>query len=469
MPISPFLTGLEEDLLIDGTELIEVRGADGMRRAVPASRLLAAAAGGGGTIMGRMPSILIAASNSPAYVKDKADYVCTGVDDNLLIQSVIDGFPVMPNFERSKVLVSGGKYGFITLAPGKFVFSSALVIPAGSVIRIDGAGVSSWRPIDNKGSQYEGGTLIYSTNADGRAIFVPQYTGNRTDDGMSNTIPTSGVMLQDFEVVAANPVASTPSTNYVINLTGMTTGIIRNINVFADLTVNAEPRINGGIALGSGARTDRKTMAGIHSFFFRNVGILLNTTHLDASQLVAGNITGGTSPAAFQITPNQNMRLSNLHAFSANIGMKFSSGGEVMNIDSVMMESITNCVSLTRANTAGTIKIDKLYLNADTTFTGDVATGVQIGWLGGTLTGQDASAKRIRNGGTVTIPAGSTSAVIPHLLIASPLSWRASVRGGGTINTTSQADATNLTVTIPSQGSDTVIQWAATATIGEIA
>jgi len=415
-----------------------------------------------------MPEFLLAACNAPARVKAKADYVsaCDNHDE-VLIATALAACPALPQTIRSATYVTGGVTCYLQLSQGKFNLADTVTVTAGSVVKIKGVGVSSWRPIDTVGSQYEGGTLLYSSAPSGKALAFPQFTGVRSDTGATNTIPASGVTLEDFEIRVFNP--ATTQSVAALTLDGMTTGIIRNVNVFGDLTTNTQPRISMGVSIQAGARSDRKTLAGVHSFFFRDSAFNINTTHLDGSQLVGGAISGGTSPAAFQITANQNLRLFNLHAFSSGIGIKVS-GGEPLNIDSVMFESITTPVLVQDHTNSLSNRIGTVFLNSDVPWTGDITNFVQVGWLGGTKAGSGTAAtiRKIRNSGTATITAGQTSVVIPHQLIAAPLSYRAWPLGGGSTVLSVTVDATNETVSIPSAlGSDLIVGWSATATIGD--
>jgi hypothetical protein len=405
---------------------------------------------------GKVPEILIAPSNASARAKGRADYVCTGVDDQILIQSVIDGFPVLPQYVRSGVYVIGAKTGNIVLMAGIFRFSGPVVPPAGSVVVVRGEGVTSWRPIDPRPPQWEGGTMIYSASPTGKIWQYPQYIGNRVDTGVLNTIPTSGVWMRDIEMRIAN----TPATAGVaaLNLDGMTTGEVRNVNVFCDLDItdNTTPKITQGLSLSAGARSDRKTLAQVAVFGYRDAGFVLNTTHIDANQLVSGFITGGSSSCAFQIAGDQNLRLFNLHAFSASIGVKLS-GLSPIDIASIMFESVTTPVQMTTSRAP--VHIGTAVFNDSTPWVGDMATDVVVDnmqWKGHPTT-------LTRRAGIATIPAGQTTVTVLHDLIGAPrtpptTSTSIPVLVGVTY------DATSITFTLAAaQAGPVVVGWDAKA------
>lgn len=419
------------------------------------------AAGGVDARIGRATRLTIAPSNAPAWFKSRADYVLTGTDDNVVIQAIIDGLPTLPNFERSKVLVTGGKVGYLEFGPGQVFLTSPVTVPGGSTIAMRGAGVSSWRPIDVRPwNVYEGGTLFSVNSPTGQAFIYPQYTGNRTDTGVPNTIPASGVWFEDIEIRVFNPLAT--QNNACMNFDGMTTGAIRNVNVLCDNTTNATRRISQGVSLQAGARTDRKLLTGMHVFGFRDTGYIIATTHIDARQLVAGDISGGTSPCGFQLDVDQNCQFTNLHPFSSGIGLKLI-GTKAMKIDSVMFETLSNPVSVT-SGTNPPVTIGLVYLNSDTAWTNgttnvDLATKCDVE----TLIHYATPALRSRNRGTATIAAGATTVTVPHSLVAIPrtppvVSVSVPVAVGVTY------DATNITFTLPAtQGTATVIGWDARA------
>lgn len=413
----------------------------------------------------RGPRILIAAANAPASVKKRADIVCTGTDDNVLIQAALDGLPALPNYERSKVLVVGAKTGHIEFSEGQFNLSTAITVAAGFVGTIRGQGVSSWRPIDPAPLVWEGGTFFYSTDPGGKIWQFPQYTGNRTDTGVSNTIPASGLIFENIYGTAFNP--ATTQGNFAFNFAGMTTGIVRNTNAFADLSVNATSRIQGAFNFVAGARSDRKIVEGLNAAYFRDVGFTIDTTHFSGRQLVAAAIAGGTSPCGFQITPAQNMQLEGLHPFSCGIGAKIG-GDEPLHIASIMFESLSNPILLqTATNTA--ISIGTATFNSDVNWTGDITNKIRVERFAGTKAGTGATTKRIRNGGTATILAGQTSVTVDPQLIAAPLNYSARSLSGATAVTVS-ANPTGSAMVInvgTAPGADLLVSWSATATINE--
>ena len=410
-------------------------------------------------IIGRVPEIVIAASNSPSYIKARADYVCTGANDDIIINAAINALPKLAQTIRSQVYVVGGVTGRIYLAAGKYSISNRIIIPAGSVMVFEGEGCSSWRPIDPIDGTYEGGTMIYSTEVNGRVIDVPQYTGVRADTGATNTIPATGLNLRNLELRVFNPV--TTQNFYALTLDGVTTGSVENINVFSDLTVNATHRISGGVSFQAGSRSDRKFLKGMHSFGFRDYAFNLNTTHIDATQMVGGNISGGSSPCAFALTPNQNQRLENLHAFSSGTGVR-NFGGAVLDIGTIMFESLTTPLAV--SNPAYMTFVREAYFNSDVSWTGDIADSTKCSVWGRGTFNSGPSIKRINNFGTATVLNGQTSVIVAHNLIAAPIFADATAQGtGGTVKNVT-ADATNITINFASAATaDTIVWWQARA------
>lgn len=64
-------------------------------------------------------SLLVAASNAPDATKDRADFICTGIGDNMTIQAAIYALPADGEDRRGK----------IHLSEGDFMFSAAINVP----------------------------------------------------------------------------------------------------------------------------------------------------------------------------------------------------------------------------------------------------------------------------------------------------------------------------------------------------
>jgi len=404
---------------------------------------------------GRDSAILIAPADAPAYVKDRADVVLTGTNDASVINSVINNLPVLPNFERSKVLVTGAKYGFLRFAPGRVLLSEPIAPPAASVLRIEGAGLPSWRPIDTVQNAFEGGTQFYSTAPTGEIFLTSQYTGNRTDDGLSNTIPVMGLDLSHIDFRVFNP-ATTQSGKAAITLDGVTTGEVSRINVHADKSVNALARIPQGIRWSAGARTDRKAMRSIAVTDFRDAGVVTSTTHLHMELIAAARITDGTSSCGFQIAHDQDCTYEQLHAFSTGIGIK-ATGGQPLDIKSIHFESLSEPVRLNDAAAQALVnhRIQRCELNGDV----DWGTGyLSTNFIVDQVVKFNQPSLRTRNRIQITVAAGATSGSANHNLIAAPKSQNASARadiGSGNrawLTTTATQATVTLAAAAPAGG-----------------
>jgi len=403
---------------------------------------------------GRDGAILIAPADAPAYVKDRADVVLTGTNDASVINSLINNLPVLPNFERSKVLVTGAKYGFLRFAPGKVLLSEPIAPPSASVLRIEGAGLPSWRPIDRLYG-YEGGTQFYSTAPTGEIVATTQYTGVRTDDGTTDTIPVMGLDLSQIDFRVFNPL-TTQSGKAAINLDGVTTGDVTRINVHADKNTNATARIPQGIRWSAGARTDRKTLRSVGVHGFRDAGVVTSTTHLHMELIAAAQITDGTSSCGFQIAHDQDCTYEQLHAFGTGIGIK-ATGGLPLDIKSVHFESLAEPVRLNDAASQALVnhRIQRCELNGDV----DWGTGyLSTNFIVDQVVKFNQPSLRTRNRIQVTVAAGATSGSANHNLIAAPKSQNASARadiGSGNrawLTTTATQATVTLAAAAPAGG-----------------
>lgn len=384
------------------------------------------------------PSLIIAPANAPDYAKRLANYVLPGTDDDVIIQDIIDNFPTYADVVRSAENISGGRYGSIQFTEGLIHFGNHVVVRADSVIAIRGIAPTSWRSIDPAGHQYEGGTMIYSTDPAGKIL---QYPLNST----TNT-PTCGIYLENIEMRVFNPL--TTQNNAALLLAGMAHGIIRNVKVLADRSTNSTRRIGKGIDLTAGARSSMKFLQNVDVAGFRDAGFVVSTTHLTMERCTAAGVGDGSSPCGFQIQGDFNNAYRNLHAFSTGIGIKYPSQYP-MDIESVAFESLTNPVLLQHASKPA-LRFGLVHLNHDTSWTGDLANYCEVERL--RWAGAGSPGARVRTRVVVTVPDGQTSGSAAHSLIAAPRA------NGLTCSPTAEpssqywvtADATNVTVTMAS-------------------
>lgn len=362
-------------------------------------------------------------------------------DDAPAIQALINNLPAAPTMSRGGHTVSGGVMGWILFPPGKYLINTAITVPAASIIRITGAGVSSWIPIDPVGQAYQGGTLIYSMDPTGAIWNFPTYSG-----GFSAT----GIELTDIEFRVFNPPSFQSTTALVLD--GMITGIVENINILADLTTNASQNIAIGISLQPGALSARKIIMGINCYNFHTFGLIVNTTHILGENLDCGNIAGDTFSNCFQFQGDNDMFLAGLHCFSANYGIVVTNTSIVpLFVDDVHFESIVNpmLVSSTRG-----VYLGQVMLDTGVSFSGDLLNKCNIQEIASVdhpgLSYNYGSAKVLNGNSSVTVSHGLFQT--PRLVTAEPqanvTSWV------DTVGTTSFNINTSAAV-----GSDTSFFW----------
>lgn len=128
--------------------------------------------GGGGP--GGGGALLVASVEAPDSIKDRADYVCDGVDDQATLQAA---------WNASVTTGAGTPYGAIEVSHGRFNLSGALYVPgrgcslfgqgAGSELRIDAASAAAFDASGGQGSAKAlimFGTGAESQNAQGVMI-----------------------------------------------------------------------------------------------------------------------------------------------------------------------------------------------------------------------------------------------------------------------------------------------------------
>jgi hypothetical protein len=165
------------------------------RRTRPQSSAPVIAAGGGGGMM----TVAVAAADASASSKAKADYVCTGVDDDVTIQTAIDSL--------------ASTFGLVWLSEGTFNID-----PANSVFLINGVSLRGMGPFY---------TRLVSQSGSG---YVIDARGGQTISHLSvESYTVSGVVA-----VNINGVWSTLSDcqilsgDIAVNITGRNNAVVRN-------------------------------------------------------------------------------------------------------------------------------------------------------------------------------------------------------------------------------------------------
>jgi hypothetical protein len=390
---------------------------------------------GGSAPSRRMPFVLIVPYNASAAIKALADYVCTGTDDDLVIQAAIDALPANGVvYDGADHATTGGVRGHIFLAAGIFLTSKLLRVPAGSCVCIEGTSPTPWIPIGPAGiTEYPGGTIIYSTDASGGVLHFPKNSYGQ---------PATGIVMRNLEFRVRNPAANTGGI--ALNLDGWITGHIENINVLADLTVGGAQRVGTGISINAGAASSRKFMAAVNAYNFRVEGIRIDTTHLTALNISAGNIAGDAYSMGIKVTPADDLYLAGLQTFGVKYGLSVSNNSALQ----VVIESL-HCettdypclIDSTRPVFIRTLNIDK-----GVQYRGDVVTKVVVD----TLVAKDNPTKLAQFFTKVIVPAGQTSVSVAHRLIGAPRLRTATPQSDPGGRHWLAADATNLTLTLSS-------------------
>ena len=397
--------------------------------------------GGGGGGTGGFPFILIAASNAPDRVKNVADVICNGVNDDIKIQAAIDALPDGGTvLDGGAGVITGGKRGWLFFSEGWFAISNKVVVPPGSTIRVTGCGCSPWIPIGKRVDRYTGGTIIYSTDPNGDIWHFPKATYPHPTTGVITSQPATGITVSDIEFRVFNTPAKTEGV--ALNLDGWITGVINNINVLGDREVNLNPKIARGISIQAGGSSSRKELRAVNVYNFRKLGIDINTTHLMGDGLSTGNISGDAFSAGFAISPTDDCKFGGLQAFGAKYGVTIRASPALQfEIDTLHCEAIdypalidSSCPVRVR-----TLNVDHLVL-----YRGDIVTKATVDFL----VAKDNPTKRAQNRLAIVIPAGATSASLAHDLIAAPRSRHATPRNNPGGPYWLDADATTATINL---------------------
>ena len=146
--------------------------------------------GGGGGASGVHPTFLVAAYNARQEVKDAADYVCTGADDDVQIQAAMDAIGSNDIGQDG----NWGTHGRVLLSEGNFHFGDAIYVPNGCHLQGSGKGITIIQP---------------NGPGDGPPVYI-------YDDGFNAGGPLS-MILSDFSIDGQNEGALTVDGIFIIN------------------------------------------------------------------------------------------------------------------------------------------------------------------------------------------------------------------------------------------------------------
>jgi hypothetical protein len=355
-------------------------------------------------LKGRSTFIVIAAADSPDYVKARADYVCSGTADNVLIQTILDGLPKISTVDGANNTTTTGGKGALQFAEGHYNLTDRIIIRAGSAVSFWGTSLTPWIPVNIVTRNADGGTYFTGGDAQGRQFYVEPNAQN---------FPATYISLRSIEFRPMNPATYTASAQ-AVDLVGMVTGDAQDINVIADMTVNATSNIGRGFVCAAGGACDKKYFRNISACNFRLNGVLLNTTHFLADGIFAGNISGDAFSCCIGINAQDDNSFRNLHAFSGTYGISIAaSSGISVYIDSVHLESITNPFLV---DSPYLVEVNRLNLDTGVIYKGDVVGKVRVNFLHK----KDDKAKRAMNFGYATMASGATTVSWPHGLLVSP-------------------------------------------------
>ncbi len=162
--------------------------------------------------MVRTATYVVAASDAPAHVKQQADYVCDGTDDQIEIQAAIDALPTLQPFRGTRKVTLIGSFVKGDVA-GIIIPSSVEIELQGSIRFVDNVGDGAVM-FSNRGTLGENIVIVGGT-LDGRRW--NQSTGSQTAiqfTGVSNSrIDTTIVQFRGWNVREISP----GSGNTIIN------------------------------------------------------------------------------------------------------------------------------------------------------------------------------------------------------------------------------------------------------------
>ena len=375
---------------------------------------------------------LIAASNAPQNVKNRADFVCPGIADDVYILSIINSLPLTPaGAIRAGFALQQGPRGHLAFSEGIFNFANKLTIPAGASITIQGAGCSGWQPYINNvvPGKYEDGTLFYSTDPTGAILDVPVST---------NGYPQVTLYIRDLMMMGLNPAAH--NTVSMFDLSGWMCGDMINVNVVADLTVNPSPNIGYGVNLLNGASHDMTIVRNCKVFGAYYGAWRQSNTHCFVSGLDCGYTGSYATAAAFSLQGNNNNHWEGLHAFGGSYGIVTIYSSLILEVDSIHLEGIAHPLYF---NSAAPVHIRRAELDLSVPFSGDVAdpTKCMIDQIWYLTAGYSLLSQ---NRGTGNITSG-TSVVVNHGLMAAPTGVQVTPEANQTLWVTS-VGSTSFTV-----------------------
>ena len=213
-------------------------------------------------------SILVAANDAPDVIKGRADYVCDGTDDNVEIQSAVNGYKCVylseGNFSLSAaVVVAGDNVSLIGSGFGTVVtLVNSLSIAAAITVTGDYAILESFKA-DSNGSNQSGGLArnIYLNGSIGsvvRDVFGVNARSHGIDIEGCQDVTVERCIIREFDTLDA--------ANDGISITNAQNNIIISRNIISQSVLGSVSQ--SGIEAEDGAYNliiDSNIISGMHN------------------------------------------------------------------------------------------------------------------------------------------------------------------------------------------------------------
>lgn len=273
-----------------------------------------------------------------------------------------------------------GVTGSVTFMSGKFVAHSVLDVPFWSNLKIVGAGLGGFCPINTVRDDYLGGTMIYYDGDEG-CVFNCSLNGDNK--------PTVYLTMCDIDFRIKNP--SVLRNVAAVNLDGWQCGEVRNINSISTSVNLGSHNIGVGISVIAGGFADNKILMNCKAYGFKYVGMKLIATHLTGSRLNAGDISGDAYSIGFQIQYCDEDSFDALHVFSVNYGIHILNWGVEMpiTITNAHFESVLHCV-LNENFANGKLYLVNPTIESSSLWEGDIANSAKVIVLNPNIKGMSA-------------------------------------------------------------------------------